>query len=97
MDDLVEFHLETFNLTSKESGSSLSVTSIGFISNFPACLRRDHVDIYQLVQSGDLWLLSPGFSQLEVTIIIDGEPVGEIGPETRFLEDIAESVCQCLV
>ena len=96
MDDLVEFHLETFNLTNKELGSSLSVTSIGFISNFPACFQGKD-DICQLVQSGDLWLLSSGFSQFQVTVVVDGGPMSDIGPETGFLEDIAEAICQCLV
>ena len=97
MDDLVEFHLETFSLTSRELGSSLSVTSIGFISNLPTHLPGKEADIYQLVQSGDLWLLSPGFSQFEVTVLVNGGHMSEIGPETGFLEDIAEAICQCLV
>lgn len=93
-----QFELQRFGLSDRHSGLTLSVDSTGFISNFPAgFLERETADIYQLVQNGDLWLQSSGSSQLEITFILNGEPMASIGPETEFLEGMAEVICQCSV
>ncbi|KAK7747047.1 hypothetical protein SLS62_009304 [Diatrype stigma] len=90
-----QFKLQSFGLFDRHSGLTLSVESTGFISNFPASfLERETAGIYQLVQSGDLWLQSSGSSQLEITFILNGEPMASIGPETEFLEGMAEVICE---
>lgn len=92
------FDLQRFGLSDKKSGSSLSVESIGFISNFPVSfLERGTSEIYQLVQSRALWLQSSGSSQFHVTVILNDEHMSSIMPSTEYLEDMAEAICQCSV
>ncbi|RYP63570.1 hypothetical protein DL769_006925 [Monosporascus sp. CRB-8-3] len=94
MDDIIQLELAAFDLSSKDLDLSLSVASLAFISSLPT-FQGEPTDVYQLVQSGDLWLLSPGFIQFEVVIEVNGEPISSVGPKTGFLEDIAEAIYQC--
>ncbi|RYP40307.1 hypothetical protein DL768_010657 [Monosporascus sp. mg162] len=96
MDDAMQLKLAAFDLSSKDLDLSLSVASLAFISSLPT-FQGEPTDVYQLVQSGDLWLLSPGFVQFEVAVKVNGKPMCSVGPETGFLEDVAEAICQCSI
>ncbi|RYP11967.1 hypothetical protein DL767_011536 [Monosporascus sp. MG133] len=92
----MQLKLAAFDLSSKDLDLSLSVASLAFISSLPT-FQGEPTDAYQLVQSGDLWLLSPGFVQFEVAIKVNGKPMSSVGPETGFLEGVAEAICQCSI
>ncbi|RYP60744.1 hypothetical protein DL771_010396 [Monosporascus sp. 5C6A] len=96
MDDTVQLKLAAFDLSSKDLDLSLSVASLAFISSLPS-FQGEPTDVYRLVHSGDLWLLSPGFVQFEVAIKINGKPMSSVEPETGFLEDVAEAIYQCSI
>ncbi|RYO84617.1 hypothetical protein DL764_009301 [Monosporascus ibericus] len=96
MDDSMQLKLAAFDLSSKDLDLSLSVASLAFIASLPA-FQGEPTDVYRLVQSGDLWLLSPGFVQFEVATKVNGKPMSSVGPGTGFLEDVAEAICQCSI
>ncbi len=97
MSEFLEFNFQTFRLSGKDHGLSLSVSSNGFISNFPDSLERKDVNIPGLVESGDLWLRTPGFSEFQIIIAVDGEYTSSHAKDSGFLEGIAEAICQCTV
>ncbi|KAI5928050.1 hypothetical protein F4810DRAFT_174998 [Camillea tinctor] len=91
-----KLQLMTFLLSSKESPLSLSTSSMAFISKVPPP-RRSSDELHHLLESKQLWLLSSGLCRMEV--IVDTSECQIIRPDSRlrFLEYIADAVCQCSV
>lgn len=90
-----ELELKTFELSSIYSDSSISVTSVALISDLPSQYSSE--ELYRLIQSKELWLVSPGLCRIQ--IIIDRSRFSMLSDEADvgFLEHLADAICQCSV
>ncbi|KAI1456147.1 hypothetical protein F4805DRAFT_458999 [Annulohypoxylon moriforme] len=93
MANYIELELKTFDLSRGDSNSSLSVTSLALISGLPPSRRPE--EIYQLIQSKQLWLISPGVCRIQISVCRDQSPMGSIENDVGFLEHLADAICQC--
>ncbi|KAI1102297.1 hypothetical protein F4804DRAFT_334396 [Jackrogersella minutella] len=93
MADYTELELKTFELSSGNSDSSLSVTSLALVSGLSARLSSE--ELGQLIQSKQLWLASTGVCRIQ--IIVRQSQLSTISDETEvgFLEHLADAICQC--
>ncbi|KAI0900963.1 hypothetical protein F4806DRAFT_176174 [Annulohypoxylon nitens] len=94
MADHAELELKTFEISSIDSNVSLSVTSLALISNIPLTSYSPE-DIFQLVQSKQLWLVSPGLCRIQISVRQDQFSMVSIENDVRFLEHLADAICQC--
>ncbi|KAI1447382.1 hypothetical protein F5Y02DRAFT_415935 [Annulohypoxylon stygium] len=94
MADHAELELKTFEISSIDSNVSLSVTSLALISNIPLTSYSSE-DIFQLVQSKQLWLISPGLCRIQISVRQDQFSMASIENDVRFLEHLADAICQC--
>ncbi|KAI0131090.1 hypothetical protein F4814DRAFT_457000 [Daldinia grandis] len=94
MADYTELELKTFELSSAESDSSLSVTSLALISDVPSS-QYPSEKLFQSIQSKELWLISPGICRMQIVVVQNrvSLPLGETEP--GFLEHLADVICQC--
>ncbi|KAI0854012.1 hypothetical protein F5Y00DRAFT_269328 [Daldinia vernicosa] len=94
MADHTELELKTFELSSAESDSSLSVTSLALISDVPSS-QYSSEKLFQSIQSKELWLISPGICRMQIIVVRN--PVSLVLGETEpgFLEHLADVICQC--
>ncbi|KAI1637097.1 hypothetical protein F4809DRAFT_340735 [Biscogniauxia mediterranea] len=91
-----KLQLMTYSLSSKESTLSLSTSSMAFISKVPPP-RVSSDELHQLIQSRQLWLLSSGLCRLEVIVELGNCQMTCPDSKPRFLEYIADAICQCSV
>jgi hypothetical protein len=96
MEDFIEFPLMTFDLCRKSSPLSLSVTSDAFITTISST-SSSHAELLSTVEAGQLWLLSPGHCQIEITVYVDYVPIGNIALGSEFLEYLKNVICHCSV
>ncbi|KAI0885325.1 uncharacterized protein GGS22DRAFT_188616 [Annulohypoxylon maeteangense] len=89
MADYAELELKTFELSSSDSNASLSVTSLALISG-PPISQHHSEELYQLIRSKQLWLISPGVCRIQISMVSNESDVG-------FLEHLADAICQCSV
>ncbi|KAI2471753.1 hypothetical protein F4781DRAFT_439651 [Annulohypoxylon bovei var. microspora] len=94
MADYIELELKTFELSSGDSRSSLSVTSLALISGLPP-LQCPSEELYQLIQSKQLWLVSPGFCRIQIIVCQNRLSMTSDESEVGFLEHLADAICQC--
>ncbi|KAI1083750.1 hypothetical protein F5B20DRAFT_594407 [Whalleya microplaca] len=94
MADYVTLELKTFELSNRNSELSLSMTSLAYIKDLPFS-QSSSPDLHHLIQSKQLWLLSPGFCQLQIAV--DQSQFPERAPDTEFefLNYLADAICQC--
>ncbi|KAI1506496.1 hypothetical protein F5X99DRAFT_423132 [Biscogniauxia marginata] len=88
--------LMTFSLSSKDSPLSLSASSMAFISNVPPP-RVSSDELHHLIQAKQLWLLSSGLCRLEVIVELGDCQMAGPDSRRRFLEYIADAICQCSI
>ncbi|KAI0385364.1 hypothetical protein F5Y04DRAFT_276698 [Hypomontagnella monticulosa] len=96
MTDYTELELKAFELSGRDTSSSLSVTCLALISELPSS-EYSPEDLYQSIQSKQLWLISPGVCRIQ--IIVDQNRMSNLGneEEAEFLEHLAEAICRCSV
>ncbi|KAI0601912.1 hypothetical protein F4775DRAFT_604809 [Biscogniauxia sp. FL1348] len=91
-----KLQLMTYSLSSRESTLSLSTSSMAFISKVPPP-RVSSDELHRLIQSRQLWLLSSGLCRLEVIVELGNCQMTWPDSRPRFLEYIADAICQCSV
>ncbi|KAI1136699.1 hypothetical protein F5Y05DRAFT_420046 [Hypoxylon sp. FL0543] len=91
-----ELELKTFDLSSRDSDLSLSVTSLALLSDLPPS-QQSSEELCDLIQSNELWLVSPGICRIQIIVHQNKLPILPDGAETGFLEHLADAICQCSV
>ncbi|KAI1210290.1 uncharacterized protein F4807DRAFT_59751 [Annulohypoxylon truncatum] len=94
MADYTELELKTFELSSRDSNSSLSVTSLALISGLPP-FQYPPEELYQLIKSKQLWLISPGICRIQISVCQDHVSMASEESDGGFLEHLADAICQC--
>ncbi|KAI1644862.1 uncharacterized protein F4817DRAFT_367207 [Daldinia loculata] len=94
MADYTELELKTFELSSAESDSSLSVTSLALISDVPSS-QYSSEKLFQSIQSKELWLISPGICRMQIIVVQNQVSLVLGETEPGFLEHLADVICQC--
>ncbi|KAI0124499.1 hypothetical protein F4776DRAFT_665057 [Hypoxylon sp. NC0597] len=91
MTDYTELELKTFDISGRDSNLSLSVTSLALVSDLPSP-QQSSEELCRLIQSKQLWLVSPGVCRIQIIVRQNKLPDGiEVG----FLEHLANAICQC--
>ncbi|KAI0833013.1 hypothetical protein F5Y06DRAFT_307442 [Hypoxylon sp. FL0890] len=96
MADYTELELKTFDLSSRDSDLSLSVTSLALISDLPSP-QQSSEELCQLIQSKQLWLVSPGVCRIQIIVRQNQLSLSSDGIEVGFLEHLADVICQCSI
>ncbi|KAI0013226.1 hypothetical protein F4779DRAFT_442223 [Xylariaceae sp. FL0662B] len=94
MADYVKLELKTFELSKRNSNLSLAMTSLAYIKDLPFS-QTSSLDIHRLIQSKQLWLLSPGFCQLQIVVDQSQFPTTVLHTKFDFLDYLADAICQC--
>ncbi|KAI1804554.1 hypothetical protein F4811DRAFT_274197 [Daldinia bambusicola] len=94
MAEYTELELKTFELSSTECGSSLSVTSLALISDVPSSQHTPE-KLFQSIQSKELWLVSPGICRMQIIVVQNQVSLLMKEAEPGFLEHLADAICRC--
>ncbi|OTA57228.1 hypothetical protein K449DRAFT_139876 [Hypoxylon sp. EC38] len=96
MTDYTELELKTFDISGRDSNLSLSVTSLALVSDLPSS-QKSPEELCRLIQSKQLWLVSPGVCRIQIIVRQNKLPIVPEGAEIGFLEHLADTICQCSV
>ncbi|KAI1344056.1 hypothetical protein F5Y15DRAFT_426580 [Xylariaceae sp. FL0016] len=83
---------DSFEISTRDSELSLDhIGSTAFFTTLSASLPNQE-DFRQLIQSKQIWLLSPGVCRLEINLNLDLAPIDDPKLEPHFLEYIAQVI-----